>query len=998
MILNQPASSSAGLEGSRAGLWARRAGNRLLGLLLVATTLGGLFEAAPTLAEGPTATTDPAPQAAAFDAKTIALDAELPLDSAVRSGRLDNGFTYFIRKNGKPEKRAELRLAVNAGAVLEAEDQRGLAHFLEHMAFNGTRDLPKHELVDYLQQIGMRFGADLNAYTAFDETVYMLTVPTDDQALLDKGLLILENWADGISFDADEIEKEKGVVVEEWRLGRGAFQRAFDQALPLLFKDSLYAERLPIGTKESIEGANREKLLRFYRDWYRPDNMAVVLVGDFDPMVIEAKVKAIFGKIPQREGKKRPEIGMPSHKETLVSLVEDAEMPMTQIGINYKHPAEPSGTAGDYRRGLVEQLYHAMFNARLAEISKSADPPFLMARSDTGSFVRPLLLYSLDAVVRDGGAVPAIEALLREVERVDRFGFTATELQRAKVDLLRGYEQALKERDKLPSQPLADEYVRHFLEDEPAPGIEAEAALAQRFAATITLEEINQLGRTWIRDDNRVVLASGPAKKEAALPSEAEVLALFSKTDKAEIQPYVDQVREEPLVSELPPARGVLMTKTVEEIGVTEWKMKNGARVLLKPTDFQNDQILFSAWSPGGSSLFSDEDFPSGSFAVQAMAASGLGAFKAAELEKKLSGKVADVRPFIAEIEEGLQGQASPQDLETLLQLVYLEFTAPRLDPEIFKNFKDRMENFLSNRGSSPAAQFQDAMTRALWKNHPRRQPPSLAMLDKITAAQMLSAYKDRFADASDFTFLFVGNFEPEKIQPLIEQYLGALPAPRRGEKFKDFGLRFPAKAESFRVEKGVDPKSMVQMIYGGEAPWSREAIYQLDSLTDALQIRLNDLIREEMGATYGVGIFGGLEREPASAYQIVIRLSSGPEEVDAVVKAIRGEIERFRQQGPPPEVLAKVKETQRREREVKLRDNAFWLGALETYYGNELDPRLILDHEKLLAGLSVDSLKAAAQLYFNPERSVLGVLDPEKAPEKAPEAAKPEEAAKKGS
>lgn len=916
---------------------------------------------------------------AAFDPATAPLETQLPLDPTIRKGRLDNGLTYFIRQNAKPEKRAELRLAIDAGAVLEDDDQRGLAHFLEHMAFNGTRDLPKHELIDYLQSIGMRFGADLNAYTAFDETVYMLTVPTDDPALLDKGLLILENWADGVSFDAEEIEKEKGVVVEEWRLGRGPFQRVFDKVLPQLFYGSLYADRLPIGTKESIESANREKLLRFYRDWYRPDLMAVVVVGDFDPDVIEGKIKATFGKIPRREGKKRPDIAVPGHQETLISLVQDPEIPVTQLGINFKHPAQPHGTVGDYRRGLVEQLYHALFNARLAELAQGADPPFLMARSNDGAFVRPMVIYSLDAVVREGKTAQGMEALLREVERVDRHGFTATELERAKVDLLRGFEQALKERDKLPSQPLADEYVRHFLEDEPAPGIEWEAAIARRFTPTITLDEVNQLGRKWITPENRVIVASGPAKPEAPLPTREEVLALFSKVEKAEIAPYVDQVREEPLVAEAPAPRGVLFEKHIPEIGVTEWKLKNGLKVILKSTDFQNDQILFSAFSPGGSSLFTDDDLASGVWGPQVLAGSGLGVFKAAELEKKLTGKVARARAAIGELGEGLQGDASPQDLETLMQLIYLQFTVPRLDPEAFQNFKDRMTTNLANRANLPAAVFQDQMTRVLWNNHPRRRPPSLELLATITPEKVLATYQDRFADASDFTFLFVGNFEADKLKPLVEKWLGGLPSTRRQETFKDHGLRFPAKAQSFRVEKGIDPKSAVQLLYGGEAEFSREASYQLDSLLDALEIRLIEVIREDMGATYGVGVMGGLEKRPVGAYQVQFRVACGPDEVDKVVAAIRGEIEKFRTVGPPPALVEKVKETQRREREVQLRENGFWLAALENYYQNGLDPRLIGNYEELQATLSVDSLKAAAQQYLNAERSVLGVLDPEK-------------------
>ena len=954
---------------------------RARGLLLSMLSLFG------TLVLGAPAAAD-APKPVDFDGATVKLEVELPLDPAVRTGKLDNGLTYFIRRNAEPEKRAELRLAVNAGALQEDADQRGHAHFLEHMAFNGTRDLPKHELVDYLQRIGMRFGADLNARTGFEETVYMLTVPTDDPALLDKSLMILENWADGLSLDVDEIEKEKGVIVEEWRLGRGAFQRVFDKILPQLFKGSLYADRLPIGSRESIESASREKLMRFYRDWYRPDQMAVVAVGDFDPAAIEAKIKTTFGKIPKRETTRpQPSAPVPGHAETLVVLVQDPELPITQVSINFKHPAPSDGAVGDYRLGLVKALYHAMFNARLAEITQGANSPFIGAESGEGKFIRPLVIYSLDAVVRNGETMKGLERLMLEFERVDRHGFTATELARAKVDLLRGFEQGVREKDKTPSQAYGDEYVRHFLNDEPAPGIEREAVLAKRFVPEITLDEINKLGQKWITPENRVVVAVGPANADAPLPAREDVMALLERGSKTEVAAYVDQVKDEPLVAKEPAGGKVVSEQKVAEIGVTEWKLANGVRVLLKPTDFKNDEIRIQAWSPGGSSMVSDQDFPSAVLGVNALAQGGLGNFNATELEKKLTGKVVQVRPFIGELDEGLQAQGSPQDLETLLQLIYLNFTAPRLDAESFKNFYDRTSAFLANRSNQPGQVFQDSMAKAVWQNHLRRQPPSLELLAKVEADKVLSTYRDRFSDASDFTFLFVGNFDPAAIKPLVERWIGGLPGTGRKESFKDHGLRFPAKSETFRFKKGLEPKSAVQLLFGGEAPYSRDQIYQLESMADALQIHLVDLIREEMGATYGVAVHGALDPDPVPSYQVVIWLACAPDEVEQIVKTIKTEIEKWKKDGPDPALIEKVKITQRRERELDLRENRFWANALETYYSGGMDPRLIVQHEPLIDSLSVESVKATVSRYLNLDRSVLGVLDPEKAPE--PEAKK---------
>jgi zinc protease len=941
---------------------------------------GATTSAATPTTGGPSApTAAPATRAAApFDVATAPLDATLPFDPTIRVGTLDNGLRYYVRENGKPEKRAELRLGVNAGSLLEDDDQRGLAHFLEHMAFNGTRDFAKHELIDYLQTMGIRFGADLNASTSFDETLYMLTVPTDDEALLAKGLSVLENWAVGISFDEDEIKKEIGVVVEEWRLGKGAYERIQDKQLPLIFQGSRYADRLPIGTKESIEAANREKFLRYYQQWYRPDLMAVVAVGDFDGAKVEAMIREKFGAIPRRDGKPRPDFTVPGHAQTLISLATDPELPATQVSVLFKRPSDSEGKVGDYRRGLVETLYHGMLNERLAELTQQPDPPFLIAFSGGGSFVRGSSIYSLDARVQDGQVLRGLDAVLRETQRVDRHGFTASELERAKTELLRGYEQMAREHDKQPSEGYAAEYLRNFLEQEPVPGVETEVALARRFVPAITLDDVNKLGQKWITAENRVILITGPAKPDVPLPSEQEVLAAFSAVDRSTIDPFVDRTRDQPLLATLPNPGPVVEETTIPELGITEWRLANGIRVVLKPTTFQNDQIAFTGWSPGGTSLVDDARYESAAFATSLLAQGGVGDFDQVELSKALAGKVASASAFLSELEEGVDGGGSPEDLETSLQLAYLQLTAPRLDANAVQAFRDRLSASVANRLSRPEVVFGDKLNYVLSGNHPRRQPVDLSYIQKVKPDDSLAVYRERFADFGDATFVFVGNFEPGVLKPLIERYLGGLPGHGRKEEFKDLGIRFPQGGNPFEVRKGLEPKSSLQLVYGGEATWSREEQHQLRSLVDFLQIRLTDKIREEMGAAYGVGISGALTNRPVGSYRIGFGLSCAPHEVDRIVATIRAEIEKIKVEGPDAATLAKVRETQKRERQVSVRENSFWLQALKSYYSQGMDPRLIEDYDRLVDSVTADSLQATAKRYLGGERFVLGVLNPE--------------------
>ena len=907
------------------------------------------------------------------------LQSALSVDPQIRTGRLENGLRFYIRTNTKPENRAELWLAVDTGSMQEDDDQQGLAHFVEHMAFNGTKHFEKQELIDYLEGIGMKFGPDINAFTSFDETVYMLTVPTDDEQILAQAFQILEDWAHGVSFEGEEIDKERGVVVEEWRLGRGAEARIRDQQFPVLFKDSRYAQRLPIGKKEILETAPHEALRRFYRDWYRPDLMAVIAVGDFDPLVIEARIREHFASLKNPETERTRELyPVPEHEETLYTITTDPEATRTTVGVYYKLDKRQQTRVMDYRRQLAEQIYHAMFNARLNELRQQADPPFLFAFSASAGFVRTRDVYLQAAGVKAEEVNSGLQALLTEVKRVDRHGFTPGELERSKLELLRRYEQAYAERDKRQSSSHAGEYLRNFLEDEPIPGIETELELVRQLLPTLSLGEINRLADEWITESNRVVMVSGPEKPDLQLATQDQLASSFAAVDELEVMAYVDRIKDLPLIEETPETAEITATREIVEIGVTEWQLANGALVVMKPTDFKNDQILMTGFSPGGHSLVSDPQHTSASFATSILGEGGLGAFDQIELEKALAGKLVSVGPYIGELEEGVDGSASPQDMETLFQLLYLTFTAPRLDQEAVQSFMTRMRTFVENRHARPESVFADEIALARYQGHWRRRPPSLDLLDEIDAATATKIYSDRFADAGDFTFVVVGNFDLDAIKPLVQRYMGALPAIDRDETWRDVEADPVAGRLQVKVERGLEPKSQVRLIWSGPAVWSREHLHDITSLAAALRIRLREILREDLGAVYGVGVNGSVISKPKERFTFSIGFGCSPEKAAELIEVVRQEIMALRTEGLEESYAAKVREMQHRQREIDLKENGFWLRALKGYYSLEMDPRLILDYDALVSRVTSENLEETAQRYLDPEQFFEAVLYPE--------------------
>ena len=909
------------------------------------------------------------------------LSDRIPAEREITIGQLPNGVRYYVRANKKPEKRAELRLAVNAGSVLEDDDQQGLAHFVEHMAFNGTEHFPKNEIVKFIESLGMRFGADLNAYTSFDETVYMLQVPTDKPEVMDKALLVLEDWAHNVSFDPQEIDKERGVVMEEWRLRRGAGARTTDKLFPILLKGSRYADRIPIGKPEIIRNFKPETLKKFYKDWYRPDLMAVVAVGDFDKAAVENLIKAHFGSIPAATSPRpRPAYDVPDHDGSVYAITTDSELTTTSVSIENILPARKQGTFGAYRQDIVDSLFSNMLSGRFSEIAQKPDAAFLSAGAGRSDFVaRTKDEAQLSARVKEDGIEKGLDALLTEVERVARFGFTATEFDRQRQNLLRSYERMVIEDQNRQSNSRADEYVRNFLTDEPLPGAELEQALHQRFLPEISLEEINAVGREWFTDQNRFVVVTAPEKAGLVMPDETKLAAVIKAAPGKDLKAYIDNVTSAALLDPLPSGGTVVKTTTKEAVGITEWELSNGVKVVLKLTTFREDEIVFHATSPGGTSLATDQDYIPASTAAQVLSAGGVGHFSAIDLRKLMTGKVANVSAFIGETEEGLTGSASRRDLETMFQLIYLRFTEPRPDAEAFEVQATRTKTALANQSAVPEFAFAEALTTILGQNHPRRRMTTPATVDQWNLDKSLAFYKDRFADASDFTFVFVGSFDVATLKPLVERYLGGLPSLPRKETWKDVGARPPVGVIEKTVEKGIEPKSQTAIVFTGPFEYDPPHRTTLRAMAHIFQTRLLKSLREELGGTYSVSVGANAQKIPRAEYQASVQFGSDPQRVDGLVKRVFEEIEKLKADGPTEKELNDEKEALLREFETNSKQNGYLLSQISAKYQVGEDVGGIWDTPEMYKTLDAASIQEAAKTYLNTSNYVRVTLVPEK-------------------
>ncbi len=912
----------------------------------------------------------------------IKLEDKIPIATDVKMGKLSNGLTYYIKKNSKPEKKIELRLVLNAGSILEDENQLGLAHFMEHMNFNGSKHFPKNELVNYLQTIGVKFGADLNAYTSFDETVYILPIPSEKPEIVEKGFTVLEDWAGGALLTDDEIEKERGVVLEELRSGKGSQERMRNQYFPKLLNGSKYAQRIPIGTENLLKNFKPDVLRKFYKDWYRPDLMAVIVVGDIDPAEAEAKIKAHFGSLtnPKNERTRPAIIPILARQKEDAFSVSDKEGEQTQLQIiNYIKPVKNQLVWGDYKANLVKELFGSMFNDRLDELTQKANPPYLYAFSGFGGFVRGYEAFTSAAVLGKGDITQSINALVTETERIKKFGFTAAELERAKKSILTNYENQYNEKGKTNSNAVLGEFIRNFLSKEPIPGIALEYTFVKQILPGISIADVNGLVKDIEGKQKKFVLVMGPEKRDVPIPSNTTLLALVDQSIKNEIKPYEEKMIASSLMEKAPSGGKILVETTDVDLGIVKWKLNNGVSVTIKTTDFKNDEIQLSSGRLGGTSLYELKDKYNAAFSVSATTEMGIKDLSPTDLQKFLSGKTVRVSPYLAETSEGYNGMSTKKDFETMLQLIYLYATQPRLDDELFKSTINKQKTMMTGVFQNPNYLFMDTMNKVQTQNNER----SIGLMrpeefDKINEQRAYDIFKERFGNADGLNFYLVGSIDIKEMKPLIVAYLGSLPSKTAEHNFKDLGIRAPKGVVKFTFKKGKEKKSQAVLNFSAETTFDSDENTNLQAVIEVLQIRIIEKLREEMGGVYGASVRGGISKIPYGKYNINITIPCGPENVDKLVAATIELIKDLKTNGPTEAELAKVKETWKKKYQEDIKTNSYWNSIFMSAEINNTDPKRILSYGKRLEALNTEQLKKSASKYFDLNNYVLGILLPE--------------------
>lgn len=916
----------------------------------------------------------------------------IPVDKDVRIGHLDNGLTYYIRHNALPEHRVEFHIAQKVGSILEEPQQRGLAHFLEHMAFNGTKNFPGDEkglgIVQWCETKGIKFGVNLNAYTSVDQTVYRISnVPTDDQSVVDSCLLILHDWSNAVLLSDKEIDKERGVIHEEWRSRNSGIMRLYTEAQAVMYPGDKYADCMPIGSIDVIDNFPYQAIRDYYAKWYRPDLQGIIIVGDIDVDQMEAKIKSVFADVKKPVNPaERVYYPVADNQEPLVYIGKDKEIDDPTIEIYFKQDPTPDSIKGNMAYLLQQYMLSmttSMLNSRLNELRQSANPPFIYAGCYYGNYflAQTKDAFTLSISSKAEGINEALKAGLTELERVRRYGFTESEYERARANYLQRLESAYNEREKTKNDSYVNEYINHFLMAEPIPGIEFEYTTMNQIAPNIPVMAINQAIQQGglLPDNNQVVFIAAPEKEGIVCPTKEEVIAQLKGMKDLKVEAYVDKVSNEPLMKEAPKGGKIVSENTNAIYGTTELALSNGVKVYIKKTDFKADEIQMKGVSLGGTSLFPDNDKLEMSYLNSVIQAGGLGNFSKVDLTKMLAGKKVSVNAAVGANTEGITGSCSPKDFETMMQLTYLSFTAPRKDMDAFASLKSRIKAQLESAESNPLSSINDTIQKMMYGYHPRYFSMKPEMVDQINYDRIIEMYKDRFADASDFRFFLVGNVDIEKVKPLIEQYLGALPSTGRKETFRDNHMDIAkGMLENTYAKEQQTPMATVFMLYSGKCKYDLKDNLLMSFLTQALDMVYTEEVREKEGGTYGVSSYGQLSKHPNEKFMLQIVYQTDPAKKDHLNGIIDAQMKKMASEGPTEEHLQKIKEYMLKKYKDNQKENGYWLNNLDEYFYTGVD--YTQGYEEAVNNITVkDVQKFAADLVNQGNKITVVMTVPEK-------------------
>lgn len=912
--------------------------------------------------------------------QTYNLNAPVPLDPTVKFGKLQNGLSYYIRANKLPENRAEFYIVHNVGAILEEDNQNGLAHFTEHMAFNGTKNYPDKTLLNYLESIGCKFGANVNAFTSLDVTSYNIgSVPLTREGIIDSCLLVLHDWSSFISFEQEELDSERGVIREEWRTRGGSGARLNDQLRPTIYKGSKYAKRDIIGDTAVINHFTRQDIMDYYHKWYRPDLQAVIIVGDFDASMMEEKVKKLFSAIPAAKNPiSKPVYDVPNNNEPLVGIATDAEATNTMVRVYFKQDnvSAENKNMGYMRQTIVRSLINQMLNSRISEQLQKENTPCTQAFSGYNSFTETKDAFMAIGIAKNNQAVQTLEMLLTEARRMKLHGFTLPELERANANYLRSVESTFTEREKQKHNNLVWSYFGHFTDNTPTPGIEHNYEFVKQVLPGITLAEINTTAAQYITDNNIIVTVSGPEKEGTVMPKQDELLASLAKINNASIEAYEDKLGAAKLMATTPKKGTIKSEKRNDKLNTVEWTLSNGMKVVLKTTDFKADEVNLSGYSVGGSSLVEDKDLLTANMMGGIISEMGLGQFSKTELQKVLAGKKVFTGLTISGERENISGSASPKDIETMLQMVNLRFTQPRFDEQSFNTYLSRIRTAIENRSMEPRNALSDSITATLYNHHPRNLPITPERLNEITFENVKAIYNKRFSDPGSFTWLIVGNIQPQELKPMVEMYLASLPSINNKEKYLDRKVRMvDGKVKCHFNREMKTPKTSVFATYKGVISYTPESIVMLNALKNILDMRYVESIREKEGGTYGVGVRAGYSRLPIPVATLQMNFDTDPEKADHLIEILHKELLALRENGPSETDLQKVKEYFLKSHQDNLKENGYWMGVLDNFYYDNL--YMVNDYVNLVNQLSSESLKVFMQKTFSPDQTIEVVMKP---------------------